>query len=203
MNNTPEKEHSDPNDFYTKEEAKRYDNNTGMKKSQFLLTKIALDIADIKINKDIKILDIGCGTGFSLEFLFQKGASKKNLYGLDPSKEMLLLAKNKNFKVYESSFLKLKNISEKFDIVISISALQWILTNKPHMQIKNELKTLAKNICSLLKEKGVFVCQYYPPFQEANELLISSFRKNRFFVEEHIYNKESPKKRKYFMVCRK
>ena len=31
-NNTPETEFENPNDFYTKVEAKRYDSNSGMKK---------------------------------------------------------------------------------------------------------------------------------------------------------------------------
>jgi 18S rRNA (guanine1575-N7)-methyltransferase len=200
----PEQEYSNPNDFYTKEEAKRYDSNTGMRKSQVLLTKIALDVANIKINKNLKILDIGCGTGFSLEYLLEEGINKKNLYGVDVSKEMIHITKDKGFKVQAIGFLELDEIKEKeFDVIISISALQWILTNKPEMQIKNELKKIAKNINNTLKEKGVFILQYYPPTKETNEIIVSCFKKQKFMVEEYIYNEKSPKKRKYFFVFSK
>lgn len=204
MNETPEQEFENPNDFYTKEEVKRYDNNTGMKKSQFLLTKIAFEILNIKITSSLKILDVGCGTGFSLEYLLSKGVTKKNLYGIDVSKEMVKVSKKKEFNVKQLGFLELNRLKENnFDVIISISALQWILTNKPEMQIKNELKKIAKEIYYLLKAKGTFVLQYYPPNKKMNEILVSCFQKQKFIVEEYIYNKESQKKIKYFYVFSK
>jgi 18S rRNA (guanine1575-N7)-methyltransferase len=197
----PETEYSDPNDFYTKEEVKRYDTNKGMKRSQFFLTKIALDIANIKINKNLKILDVGCGTGFSLEYFLEEGVNKKNLYGIDVSKEMVLVSKKKGFNVKNIGFLELDSLKENnFDVIISISALQWILTNKPEMQIKNELKKIARNIYFLLNNKGVFILQYYPPSKEIIDVVISCIEKQKFVVEEYIYNKDSLKKKKYFYV---
>ncbi len=204
MASTPEEEYSDPNQFYTKQEAERYDNNTGMKKSQFLLTKIALEISRTTVSKDMKILDVGCGTGFSLEYFYINNVSKKNLLGIDVSKEMLLLAKKKGFDVRKLGFYDLQKIKQKdFDLILSISSLQWILTNKQEIQIKNDLKKVAKKIYNLLKKEGVFVCQYYPPFPKTQELVVSCFERQRFFVQEYIYNNQSPKKRKVFVVCKK
>ena len=95
-NNTPETEFENPNDFYTKVEAKRYDSNSGMKKAQTELTNIILNLfleETKNYSKDISILDIGCGTGFSLEFF--KAIGYNNLEGIEPAKEMLLLSKEK------------------------------------------------------------------------------------------------------------
>jgi SAM-dependent methyltransferase len=204
MFESPEKEYSDPNIFYTKQEANRYNNNKGMKRSQRLLTKIALDVSKVNINKKTKVLDIGCGTGFSLEYFLEIGANLKNILGIDVSKEMLKIAKSKKFNVYEIGFLNLeKLLPKKFDVIISISALQWMLTNKQEMEIKNQLKKIAKNINVLLKENGVFVMQFYPPTKEIIDVVISCFQKQKFIVEEYQYNKESSKKRKYFLVFTK
>ena len=58
-------------------------------------------------NKDAKILDAGCGTGFVGDILYHKGY--KNIVGVDFSKEMLTRALKKN--VYES--LSLCDLTQK------------------------------------------------------------------------------------------
>ena len=60
-------------------------------------------------NKDAKILDAGCGTGFVGDILYHKGY--KNIVGVDFSKEMLTRALKKN--VYES--LSLCDLTQKLD----------------------------------------------------------------------------------------
>ena len=60
-------------------------------------------------NKDAKILDAGCGTGFVGDILYHKGY--KNIVGVDFSKEMLTRALKKN--IYES--LSLCDLTQKLD----------------------------------------------------------------------------------------
>ena len=60
-------------------------------------------------NKDAKILDAGCGTGFVGDILYHKGY--KNIVGVDFSKEMLTRALKKN--VYQS--LSLCDLTQKLD----------------------------------------------------------------------------------------
>lgn len=204
-NNTPESEFEDPNDFYTKEEAKRYDSNSGMKKTQTELTNIILNLfleETKNHSKDISVLDIGCGTGFSLEYLRANGYN--NLYGIEPAREMLLLAKTKGFVVYSGGFEDIpKEIKEKrYDLIISISALQWILVNMQEMEIKNKIKRLGKELKSLLKEKGLIIIQYYPPRKDLSETLISSFQRVGLDAEEYLYNKGNPKKEKHILILR-
>jgi len=199
---TPEQEFENPNAFYTKEEVKRYDNNSGMKRSQINLTKIALSISDINTNnKSVLILDIGCGTGFSLEYL--KSLGFINLKGIDPSTEMIKIAKDKGFLVDNLSFEELYKIKTKFDFIISISALQWVIANKKGLLLKNLIKKIGKELYNLLNPNGKAVIQLYVESESIFVDISSSFRRCNFSVKEYIYNCNSLKKRKYFLILSK
>ena len=75
----------------------------------------------IPLNNKYKILDVGCGTGNSLNFLYRKGF--RSLYGVDLSPNMINKAKlnNKN-KLFIASVEKLPFKSNFFDIVICTEA---------------------------------------------------------------------------------
>ena len=198
----PEQQYENPNDFYTKEESTRYENSSGMKKAQILLTKIALNLADSKeLNKTINILDIGCGTGFSLEYLQSIGF--KNIKGIEPSKEMFNISKSKGFDVQLLGFEDLKKINEKYNLIISISALQWVTSNKQGLELKNIIKKIGKQINRLLIEDGVFVVQFYESSEESLKDIISAFERCSLTVEKYIYNEQSVKKRKLFLKINK
>jgi SAM-dependent methyltransferase len=204
----PEEIYSNSNDFYTKEESKRYNGNTGMKNTQEKLTKIALELINFNKNKKHKILDIGCGTGFSLDLLVNSyNQDKKDLLGIDPSKNMLFFTNLKNYNTKNIGFEDLedllKDYKNHFDIVLSISALNWIIANKKELEIKNIIKTIAKNINLLLKNNGICIIQFYPLTLDSLDYVKSSFLRSGFNVKEYVYNKDSNKKRKFFLVCSK
>jgi SAM-dependent methyltransferase len=199
----PEVIFEDPNDFYTLEETNRYETNSGMKKTQTELTNIILQLYfQERKEVDISILDVGCGTGFSLEFLKQNNFNK--LIGIDPAKEMQTICKKKGFESYLGGFLEIpREIKDKrFDLIISVSALQWILTNKQEMEIKNIVKKIGSNFKSLLKENGIVILQYYPPTKDLHDTLISSFQRAGFNTSSYIYNEGNLKKQKYFLILK-
>ena len=74
-------------------------------------------------NKEIEILDVGCGTGLSGLSLLKFGF--KNIDGLDLSKEMLKIASDK--KIYKMLFnLDLNNISnfeKRYDAIIAAGVI--------------------------------------------------------------------------------
>ena len=74
-------------------------------------------------NKEIEILDVGCGTGLSGLSLLKFGF--RNIDGLDLSKEMLKIASDK--KVYRMLFnLDLNNFSnfeKKYDVIIAAGVI--------------------------------------------------------------------------------
>lgn len=197
----PEKKFQDPNDFYTEDEANRYNQSTGMKKTQEELTKIALSLASsILNNPSISIFDIGCGTGFSLEYLKTKGYL--SLKGIDPSREMIKIAKSKKLDVKIGGFQDLSKIYEKYDLILSISALQWVISNKSEIEIKNIIKKIAKDLKKILKEDGISIFQFYPDSEFVFQTVFNAFKRLFINTEMFIYNSDSLKKRKFFLIIK-
>jgi SAM-dependent methyltransferase len=199
---TPEQEYQNPNDFYTQLEAKRYDSSSGMKKTQILLTNIALELSlPLSENKKINILDIGCGTGFSMEYLLSLGY--KNIKGIDPSVEMIKIASKKKLDVSVLGFENLNKIKQNYDLIISISAFHWSIANKENLELKNYVKKIGKEIYRILYDKGICIIQFYPVNKKIYEDVVSSFNRLGFMIKEYIYNEDSVKKKKYFVILKK
>ena len=80
-------------------------------------------LSNLANNKEIKILDVGCGTGLSGFSLGKFGFN--NIDGLDLSKEMLKIAFDK--KIYQMLFnLDLNNLSKfekKYDAIIAAGVI--------------------------------------------------------------------------------
>ena len=67
-----------------------------------------------------KVLDVGCGTG-----IITKEISKiTEVVGIDSSKEMVKIAKNKGINCIVSSALNLPFKNKSFDVVVSTTVLQ-------------------------------------------------------------------------------
>ena len=74
-----------------------------------------------EFKKNIDILEIGCGTGGHAQELAK---SKFNLYCIDPSKDMIKIAKKKNKKkniVFKHTNFENLKIKKKFDVSLSLS----------------------------------------------------------------------------------
>jgi len=92
------------------------------------------------INKNPKILDLGCGTGISTRQLVKVG----EVIGCDPDVRMLRAAKlNKwpgNIKYVVGRADKLPFKDESFDIVSAFSSFHWFDNKKSIKEIKRVLK---------------------------------------------------------------
>lgn len=111
--------------------------------------------ADLKLITKIKglsFLEIGCGSGHSIQYLASKGAKK--VYGIDISKAQIDLAVNLNQRSIHKKTIQLmlapmerrQNI-KNIDVVYSIYAISWSVDHK---------KTLT-NIFQYLKPGGRFI----------------------------------------------
>ncbi len=101
-----------------------------------------------EFNKDIRIMELGCGRGIFLEFLINNGY--KNVFGIDISKEQIDTAKEQNLNVEEIGVLEyLKSNNEKFDLIFAIDLIE-------HFH-KDELIPLFDGIYNSLKDGGAFV----------------------------------------------
>lgn len=99
---------------YYDEIAKSY--NELHKEEQLNKIKIVFDLDLIKPTDNV--LDVGCGTGFSLDFF-----ECKNIIGIDPSEKLISQYKGKN-KIILGEAENLPFKDNEFDVVISFTAIQ-------------------------------------------------------------------------------
>jgi ubiquinone/menaquinone biosynthesis C-methylase UbiE len=119
-------------------------------------------ISLLNIDKNASILDVGCGDGKITAFLAKK-VPDGNVTGVDLSSEMIVFAKNK-YEVNNSNIrFLLQNAEnlyflEKFDLIFSSFALQWVAD-------KNKFFSTAYE---LLKNEGLL--SLIIPLKTSNEL---------------------------------
>jgi len=173
-------------------------------KNQIILSRLMPKIKRVSINsadkkqKVFRILDVGCGTGIFLEQLQQnmKENMKKNflqrieLYGIDPSSKMLLIAGKKGSFVLKRGFAeKLPFPAESFDIVVSVTAAHnFNNLKKAFSEIRRVAKKDAMIIVSILKKSR--------RLQGCSDILASKFNVKEMIEEEHdiIFFSENSKK---------
>ncbi|WP_404452217.1 methyltransferase domain-containing protein [Virgibacillus necropolis] len=135
---------------------------------------------------NLKVLDIGCGSGHSLQYMSKRNAGE--LWGIDLSKKQIDAAKllpencSSTVNLFESPMEENPGIPENhFDIVYSIYALGWTT---------NLDKTLA-NIHKYLKKGGVFIFSWEHPLHSrvSNKDDVLSFAKS--YHEEGPYDHEA------------
>ena len=95
-----------------------------------------------------KVLELGCGTGNILT-LFPKA---KKVYGLDISKEMLAIAKNKiPHAIFVEGNMTNFHIAETFDLILCMfDAIN-------HLDSANDWEQTFKHVAQHLEAKGVFI----------------------------------------------
>jgi ubiquinone/menaquinone biosynthesis C-methylase UbiE len=81
------------------------------------LKKLSIIRKKISLKKDYKLLDVGCGTGLSSDF-------DCDVYGIDPSRRLLEIAKKKPIKIFFGYAEQLPFPDNFFDVVISLTAIQ-------------------------------------------------------------------------------
>ncbi len=116
---------------------------------------------ELKLFPDLsgkKVLDIGCGSGHSLKWCGDKGASE--LWGIDISTKQIenarhFLSMNKyEPKLFNSPMEADCDLPiEYFDVIYSIYAIGWTV----------DLYTTFRNIASYLKKDGVFIFSWDHP----------------------------------------
>lgn len=97
------------------------------------LIKEKLKELKIKISKDDKLLDVGCGTGISSDF-------ECDVTGIDPSKELLNHA---NIKAIKGIAEDLPFEDNSFDIIVSLTAIHNFSDIEKGLK---EMKRVGKNL---------------------------------------------------------
>lgn len=87
----------------------------------------------INIKPQLKILDLGCGTG-ELTRMLQEKIPDASIMGIDNSVEMLRESRafvNENISFKKLSIEEVTTLNEKWDLIFSHSALQWVESHQP------------------------------------------------------------------------
>lgn len=128
--------------------------------------------------KGLKLLEIGCGSGHSLKYHADNGASE--LWGIDMSNEQLNNANNYLRKNNYTAKLICSPMEEEcgiptnyFDFVYSIYAIGWT-TN---------LENTFTKISSYLKKDGIFIFSWQHPLHSC-----VSVNDNRFLFEKSYFD---------------
>jgi ubiquinone/menaquinone biosynthesis C-methylase UbiE len=129
--------------------------------------KIDLIKKHLKVSKDEKLLDVGCGTGITT---IPWNCIR---YGIDPAKKLIERAhKGPIYKIARAEEIPYDN--HFFDIVISVTAIQNFSDIKKGLE---EIKRVGKN---------KFVLTFLKKSQKKDQILeyISFIFPNHFFLEE-------------------
>ncbi len=188
----PEELYERPGDYYNRKEIEKYAQSKSMRRKQEKLTVRLVEL--LEISPPLKILDLGCGPGFSTNFLKEMGFS---VVGLDMLEDMLKIAIKKGLQVVKGDMKNLAGIFEEnsFDCVMSISALQWI-------NIK-DMGKVAIGIKKILRKNGKFGAQFYPKSDIQMEKIGKIFSKKGFKGGFVVDNENSPRKRTIYLLLTK
>ncbi|WP_240793394.1 class I SAM-dependent methyltransferase [Psychrobacillus vulpis] len=134
---------------------------------------------------NLKVLDIGCGSGHSLQYMNQRNAAE--LWGLDLSEKQVNAAKlllencGSPVQLFESPMEENPGLPHNyFDIVYSIYALGWT----------TDLNKTLSNINKYLKLGGIFIFSWEHPLHSrvSNKDGVLAF--NKSYHEEGPYDHE-------------
>ncbi len=189
----PEEYLGRPEFYYTEDEIKRYSGSTGVRMAQERIAERICGFLDLAGKG--KILDLGCGPGYTASWIIGQG---HDVIGLDLLPGMLEKASEKGIKTIKADMRRFsdKLKGQEFDAVISASALQWIKKSQG-------LASVAGEIFCVLKENGKCVIQFYPQSSEEMEKVLRVFRSQGLEGEAKVLNADDPRKREVYLVLRK
>jgi cyclopropane fatty-acyl-phospholipid synthase-like methyltransferase len=189
----PEEIYGDPSLYYTDEEIEKYARCGGMRRAQEKIAYRIIELLDLE--KKAKLLDLGCGVGYTTSIYQSEGY---DVTGLDILPKMLQKAQEKGLKVIKGDMRELPNLFDKgsFDAVVSASALQWL-------KQREDITKVSFGINYVLRDRGRLVIQFYPKSEEEMMHVARIFKRNGFGGEIIVDNPENPKKRTIYLVMEK
>jgi 18S rRNA (guanine1575-N7)-methyltransferase len=176
---------------YIGKNALEYNSQKWMERNQKRSTLECLEylfdekLGDLDRDKSYLILDLGSGTGFSSEILFESGF---RVIGLEILKDMIDLAikkkkeyDNNNYELILADINHLPLKSNTIDHVLSISAYNFIIHGSENLRDKRKVvNNTAKYLNKILKEEGRIIIEFYPKDDEELEFFKNSFSSNKF-----------------------
>lgn len=139
----------------------------------------------IKPVKEMKAIDLGCGTGEQTAILADK-FKEAHFIGVDSSAEMLeksKLLETQNLHFVQETTEETIEKAEKWDLIFSNAALQW----------SNDHEVLFPKLINLLNPKGQFAVQMpVQPENKLNKILIELVSEEPFKTYLKDFKRDSP-----------
>lgn len=194
-NERPEEIVQDPLVYYTKNRVMEYVNSKSLMRIQEKIAHRVMQIADMEA--PARVLDLGMGSGFSTCYFFLQ---KYQPVGIDINRLFLTSYPIDELNPIHADIRMLGFRPQSFDLIISISAIQWLLAEKIEKKRRQNLIHLAKQCGLILRTGGKMVVQFYPKSDSAMKEIGGIFADFGGFIGTFIIdNPDNPKKRKVFM----
>ncbi|XP_020036940.1 18S rRNA (guanine-N(7))-methyltransferase isoform X1 [Castor canadensis] len=194
-------EHSGPPElFYDQNEARKYVRNSRMIDIQTKMTGRALELLCLPEGQPCYLLDIGCGSGLSGDYLSEEG---HYWVGIDISPAMLDAALDRDTE----GDLLLGDMGQgipfrpgSFDGCISISAVQWLCNANRKSDIPaKRLYCFFSSLYSALVQGARAVLQLYPENSEQLELITTQATRAGFTGGVVVDYPNSAKAKKFYL----
>lgn len=195
----PEEYAKDPLIFYQKEKVKEYAESKSLMRIQEKITKRVIKIANI--DPPATVLDLGMGCGFASTVLHFNGY---RAVGLDLNELFLKYYEIPHLNPMHADMRYFGFKPDSFDLIISISAVQWLLAETKFKRRRRFIRELIESCAYCLKSGGKVVTQFYPKSDEAMKEFGAIISENSSFTGTFIIdNPESPRKRKIYLYLEK
>ncbi len=138
-----------------------------------------------------ELLDLGCGTGLELDFIFKR-LPRLSVTGIDLSREMLSVLSqkhpDKNIELICDDYFKADLGEAVFDCAVSFQTM--------HHFVHSKKEELYKKIHTALKEDGIYIeCDYMVETQSEENFWFSEnkrIRKEQGVGEDEFYHYDTP-----------
>ncbi|MHA2180051.1 MAG: class I SAM-dependent methyltransferase [Promethearchaeota archaeon] len=198
--NRPEEDYEKVSDYFRGDVLNQYASSKSMMRIQQKITKRALELLNLE-NRDVLILDAGCGPGFASIYLKDLGYK---IVALDLILEFLTFYDISDLNPVNSDMCFPPFRLSTFDGIISISALQWVYRNINDKLMILMLKNLFKAFFQILKPKSMAVMQFYPKNKDIMDKIGKIITNHTDFEGNFIIdNPNSQKKRRIFLLLNK
>ncbi|GAB5365376.1 hypothetical protein AAMO2058_001052600 [Amorphochlora amoebiformis] len=185
--------------FYDEVQARKYSTSSRMINVQTQMTKRALELLELNLNRTTLILDVGCGSGLSGQVLSNHSA---RWIGIDISSAMVEEATKRAVEgeiVLGDIGTGLPFREGVFDAAIGISCLQWLCSDETYEQPEEVLRLFFKSLRDCLTPNGRAVFQFYPRLKSDSQMVEKSARKAGFKGGILVDNANSPRNAKHYL----
>jgi len=131
----------------------------------------------IKLNKNMKLLDIGGGTGEISNYFVN---DVKEISILDPSKEMLSKIDSNKIKRFCGSAEKIPFKNNSFDIIYCVDSLHHFTNSKDIKEWRKVIRTSINEMSRVLNKKGTIIIIEFNPQKIGGKIIK--------FIENSLYN---------------